>query len=75
MPSTLRNTTTREHAATPYPFVVFTFGLIVESIKELKGASLIVRVKVDRNEKKLHEKDTIIPRKIGNELILGKSKI
>jgi hypothetical protein len=23
----------------------------------------------------LHEKDTIIPRKIGNELILGKSKI
>jgi hypothetical protein len=31
----------RELAPTP-PFVVFTFGLIVESIKELGGASIWV---------------------------------
>jgi hypothetical protein len=31
----------REHALIPSPFVVFTFGLIVESIKELGGASQI----------------------------------
>ncbi len=31
-----------EHVATPSPSVIFTFGLIVESIKELGGASLIL---------------------------------
>jgi hypothetical protein len=31
---------TRERTPTPYPFVVFTFGLAVESIKEFGGASL-----------------------------------
>jgi hypothetical protein len=30
----------REHAPTPSPSVVFTFGFAVESIKELGGASL-----------------------------------
>jgi hypothetical protein len=30
-----------ECTPTPYPFVVFHLGFIVESIKELKGASLI----------------------------------
>jgi len=30
----------REHTPIPYPFVVFTFGLAVESIKEFGGASL-----------------------------------
>jgi hypothetical protein len=29
----------RERASTPYPFVVFIFGFVVESIKELGGAS------------------------------------
>ncbi len=30
---------TRERAPTPFPFVVFTFGLTIESIKESRGAS------------------------------------
>jgi hypothetical protein len=29
----------RERALTPYPSVVFTFGFVVESIKEFGGAS------------------------------------
>jgi hypothetical protein len=29
-----------EHAATPSPSIVFTFGFAIESIKELGGASL-----------------------------------
>jgi hypothetical protein len=29
----------RELAPTPFPFVVFIFGLTVESIKELRGGS------------------------------------
>jgi hypothetical protein len=29
----------KEHATTLYPFVVFTFRLIVEPIKEFRGAS------------------------------------
>jgi hypothetical protein len=32
----------RELTSTPSPFVVFTFELIVESIKELGGASIWV---------------------------------
>jgi hypothetical protein len=32
----------RERAPTPYAFVVFTFGLTVESIKELRGASKLI---------------------------------
>ncbi len=31
----------KEHAPTPSPCVVFTFGLVVESIKELGSASLL----------------------------------
>jgi hypothetical protein len=31
----------RERAPTPSPSIVFTFGFIIESIKELGGASLI----------------------------------
>jgi hypothetical protein len=31
----------RERAPTPSPSVVFTFGLTVESIKELGGASIV----------------------------------
>ncbi len=38
-PSTPEVLRTRECAPTPSPFVVFTFGLIIESIKELRGAS------------------------------------
>jgi hypothetical protein len=30
----------KEHAPTSSPSVVFTFGFVVESIKELRGASL-----------------------------------
>jgi hypothetical protein len=29
----------KKHAPTPFPSVVFTFGLAVESIKEVRGAS------------------------------------
>jgi hypothetical protein len=32
----------REHAPTPSSYVVFIFGLAVESIKELRGASPIL---------------------------------
>jgi hypothetical protein len=38
-PSTPKVLRTREHALTPFPFNVFTFGLVVESIKELGGVS------------------------------------
>jgi hypothetical protein len=31
----------RECTLTPYPSDVFTFGFVVESIKELKGASMV----------------------------------
>jgi hypothetical protein len=37
-----QNATSREHAPTPSPSVVFTFGLTIESIKELGGASCAV---------------------------------
>jgi len=40
-PSTPEVLRAREHAPIPSPFVVFTFGLIVESIKELGGASRV----------------------------------
>jgi hypothetical protein len=39
-PYTLKVLQTKEHALTPFPFVVFTFRLAIESIKELGGASL-----------------------------------
>jgi hypothetical protein len=32
----------KKHAPTPSPSIVFTFGLVVESIKELGGASTIL---------------------------------
>jgi hypothetical protein len=34
----------REHAPTPSIFIVFTFGLVIESIKELGGASLQINI-------------------------------
>jgi hypothetical protein len=34
----------REHTPTPYPFVVFTFGLVVGSIKEFGGVSVVKEV-------------------------------
>ncbi len=46
-PSTLEVLRAREHAPTPYPFIVFTFGLAVKSIQELGGASHGIRVLVD----------------------------
>jgi hypothetical protein len=36
----------KERAQTPSPFVVFTFGLIVESIKELGGALDIMEIPI-----------------------------
>jgi hypothetical protein len=38
---------TKEHAPTPSPSIVFTFGLAVESIKELGG--VLVEVIVNRD--------------------------
>jgi hypothetical protein len=38
-PSTLEVLWTKKRAPTPYPFIVFTFGLVVESIHEFRGAS------------------------------------
>ncbi len=38
-PSTLKVLRAKKRAATPFPFVVFTFGFAVESIKEFGGAS------------------------------------
>jgi hypothetical protein len=35
----------RECASIPSPFVVFTFGFVVESIKELGGVSITIRTK------------------------------
>jgi hypothetical protein len=31
---------TKEPTPTPYPFVIFTFGFTIESIKEFGGASI-----------------------------------
>jgi len=39
-PSTPEVLRAKECAETPSAFVVFTFGLVVESIKELRGASV-----------------------------------
>ncbi len=41
-PSTLEMLQTQECTPTPSPFVVSTFGLIIESIKELGGVSIII---------------------------------
>jgi len=38
-PSTPKILRAKERAPTPYPLVVFTFGLVIESIKKFKGAS------------------------------------
>jgi hypothetical protein len=38
-PSALEVLRAREHTPTPYPFVVFTFKLAIESIKEFGGVS------------------------------------
>jgi hypothetical protein len=35
----------KEHAPTFFPFVVFTFGLVVESIKELGGVLEVLRTR------------------------------
>jgi hypothetical protein len=38
----------KERAPTPFPSVVFTFGLVVESIKEFRGASCTLVGWVDK---------------------------
>jgi hypothetical protein len=40
MPFYPQSVTNQKNTSTPYPFVVFTFRLIVESIKEFGGVSL-----------------------------------
>jgi hypothetical protein len=44
----------KECAPIPSPFVVFTFGLIVESIKELGGASMVVLQRRKLQENSCH---------------------
>jgi hypothetical protein len=44
MPFYLRNVVSQGAHPTPFPFVVFTFGLEVESIKESRGASMMVAI-------------------------------
>jgi len=39
-PSTPEVLQAKEHTPTPSPSIVFTFGLVVESIKEVEGASI-----------------------------------
>jgi hypothetical protein len=46
----------REHASTPYPFVIFTFGLTVESIKEFGGASMAIIVFLQKTQNKHEQK-------------------
>jgi len=41
-PSTFEMLQARERAPTPFPSIVFIFGLVVESIKELAGVSKMV---------------------------------
>jgi hypothetical protein len=38
-----------KHTPTPFSFVVFTFGLTVESIKELGGVSHGIKIMVELN--------------------------
>jgi hypothetical protein len=46
-PSTPEVLQVKERAPTPFPSTVVTFGLVVESIKELGGASLMQHLLVD----------------------------
>jgi hypothetical protein len=41
-PSTSEMLQAKERAPIPYHFIVFTFGLVIESIKEFGGASFVV---------------------------------
>jgi hypothetical protein len=45
----------REHTPSPYPSIVFTFGLAVESIKEFTGASLMGTFLNNHDGKKMDE--------------------
>jgi hypothetical protein len=39
----------RERTPTPFPSTIFIFGLIVESIKELEGASILIILPLIKN--------------------------
>jgi len=39
----------RERASTPFPSIVFTFGLAIKSIKELEGVLMFVTEKKMKN--------------------------
>jgi len=47
-PSTLEVLRVRECTPIPYPFVVFTFGLIIEYVKEFGGESFAQNVASNR---------------------------
>jgi hypothetical protein len=47
---------TKEHTLTSYPSIVFTFGFAIESIKELGGASRVVKGYKKKMEQILEEK-------------------
>jgi hypothetical protein len=50
-PSTLKVLRAKECTTIPYPFVVFSFGLTVESIKEFGGVSRIINHFISQNDK------------------------
>jgi hypothetical protein len=39
----------KERAPIPYSFVIFTFGFVIESIKELGGALIVVAISLGTN--------------------------
>jgi len=51
----------KEHTPTPSPSVVFTFGLAIESIKELGGASVHLKEVDDLNLKGSIDPMTMVP--------------
>jgi hypothetical protein len=61
---TLKVLRAKKHTPTSYPFVVFTFGLIVEFIKEFGGASIMVQNMVLMKYLKLFESLVLIKIKI-----------
>jgi hypothetical protein len=41
----------KDHAPTPFPFVVFTFELVVEYIEEFRGVSIVKRLMAEGRAK------------------------
>jgi hypothetical protein len=60
MPFYPRNATSQGAGSTPSPSIVFTFGLGVESIKELGGASAMVAIGISLMESKFIRKEAYL---------------